>query len=446
MVAAVAVLCGVATLLALRISVASDGPAPLELAAGSLPPRSGLPLVEPRPADDFVDSIGVNTHLRYNDTAYADFAAVERRLVESGIRHIRDDIAARRPDTYPLYRRLAKQGIRSTVILGSPLYGGEGSPWGTPEELVRVVQRELLPSGAVEAVEGANEWDLSDREAWVAELREHHQDVSRLLSETAALSSLPVIAPSMGRPLATEQFIELGSLAALTDYGNVHDYPGDKRMRREFLDEVLANQSIMTGDQQVIATETGYHQGRPDTDEGSGHQAVSADAAGVLVPQLLLEHFEAGIPRTFLYELVDQHDRPSDIEANFGLLRSDFTPKPAFEALTNLIGLLEGRGSVPDLEPLGLTVEAGRGTVGTTLLQARDDTWFLLVWRQGEPEDGDPCTRAPEGQVTVRFDRPMSGISVHRPLCDDRVEVTTPSGGVTVELPEDVLVLELDAP
>ena len=45
-------------------------------------------------ADSFVDSIGVNTHLGYTDTNYGLKweSAIKPRLVESGIRHIRDNI------------------------------------------------------------------------------------------------------------------------------------------------------------------------------------------------------------------------------------------------------------------------------------------------------------------------------------------------------------------
>ena len=44
-----------------------------------------------RPADAFVDSIGVNVHLGYTDTSYRNYTEVIKpRLREAGIRHIRD--------------------------------------------------------------------------------------------------------------------------------------------------------------------------------------------------------------------------------------------------------------------------------------------------------------------------------------------------------------------
>lgn len=50
-----------------------------------------LPAEEARRADDFVDFIGVNTHLGYNDTTYRDSdGIIEPRLLQLGVRHIRD--------------------------------------------------------------------------------------------------------------------------------------------------------------------------------------------------------------------------------------------------------------------------------------------------------------------------------------------------------------------
>ena len=48
-------------------------------------------------AEAFVDSIGVNTHLGYADTAYADHARVLARLDELGVRHFRDSAADANP-------------------------------------------------------------------------------------------------------------------------------------------------------------------------------------------------------------------------------------------------------------------------------------------------------------------------------------------------------------
>ncbi|MGC8715248.1 MAG: PA14 domain-containing protein, partial [Leptodesmis sp.] len=43
-----------------------------------------------KPAASFIDSIGVNTHIRYYDTAYGNYSLIKQRLQELGVKHIRD--------------------------------------------------------------------------------------------------------------------------------------------------------------------------------------------------------------------------------------------------------------------------------------------------------------------------------------------------------------------
>ena len=60
-----------------------------------------------RPADGFVDFVGVNTHLGYYDTTYRDYESILKpRLLELGVRHIRDgtyndDVLRKDPLTGP---------------------------------------------------------------------------------------------------------------------------------------------------------------------------------------------------------------------------------------------------------------------------------------------------------------------------------------------------------
>src|SRR5579875_3786384 len=71
----------------------------------------------PLPADQVVDSVGINLHLHSTDTPYANFPLVRDSLVDLGIRHVRDGLI----DTtwleyYRRYRDLAGLGIRGLFI------------------------------------------------------------------------------------------------------------------------------------------------------------------------------------------------------------------------------------------------------------------------------------------------------------------------------------------
>jgi hypothetical protein len=70
-----------------------------------------------RQADEFIDSIGVNVHLHYNDTAYAEYERIIKpRLRELGIHHLRDGIVLGRPDKEAMMRELESFGFKFLMI------------------------------------------------------------------------------------------------------------------------------------------------------------------------------------------------------------------------------------------------------------------------------------------------------------------------------------------
>ena len=82
-------------------------------------------------AYDFVNSIGVNTHLNYFDRTYGNFQLVERELKSIGIRHVRDGIHLMNADynkaVYSRWSQLGDAGIRFDAVL-DPRSVGERLP------------------------------------------------------------------------------------------------------------------------------------------------------------------------------------------------------------------------------------------------------------------------------------------------------------------------------
>ena len=64
------------------------------------------------------------------------------------------------------------------------------------------------------------------------------------------------------------------------------------------------------------------------------------DVAGVYTPAGAARALPRGEKRVYTYELIDEFDDPglTNPEANFGLLRRDLSPKPAYTAMKNLLG------------------------------------------------------------------------------------------------------------
>jgi hypothetical protein len=195
-------------------------------------------------------------------------------------------------------------------------------------------------------------------------------------------------------------------MADLWDYENIHPYPGGG--------PPVPPDRGAGGDRPVMATETGYHnamraeEGQPPVPEG---------VAAAYVPRLYAENFASGVTRSFLYELIDEKPDSAlgDAEQHFGLLRNDLTPKPAFEALKNLLATVSaspGEGSSREVGTPG--AEAG---LGRLLLERADGSRVLLLWRRlalWDPERRRPIAQDAQ-RVTVDFADRARDIQVSYP-------------------------------
>jgi hypothetical protein len=105
---------------------------------------------------------------------------------------------------------------------------------------------------------------------------------------------------------------------------------------------------------------------------------------------LFAEYFRHGVPRTWVYELVDEFNDPARQESNFGLLHSNLSPKPAFTALASLISLLE-EPNAPAFSAGALSYAVSAQPSGTLtrthyvhdlLLQKSGGDFYLLLWHE----------------------------------------------------------------
>src|SRR5215212_8401251 len=149
------------------------------------------------PAASFVDSVGVNIHPIFLDTAYKDRDRVVSALKGLGVRHVRHGIHANADPKYDWinqYNRtfatkLAAAGIHSDLIAGNP-----DDSSGTVAQQLAEVRNNLM--NVAESIEGPNEWDNTGRVNWAAEVRAYQQAIYTGVKADPALRNLPVIAPS----------------------------------------------------------------------------------------------------------------------------------------------------------------------------------------------------------------------------------------------------------
>ncbi len=313
-------------------------------------------------ADRFVDEIGVNVHLHYNDTVYGDFAKVKAALLDLGVRHVRDGLVY--SGWKPYYdgnRELASAGNKCTFITSLPL-----------ERLPEVAGR---VKDSLEAFEGPNEVNLNK---WTVENARNYQHHLWDAVKASPFADTPVVALSVTDFKWAQQ---LGDISTWCDYGNAHPYPGgcwpenNCSWMRADITSGIATARAGCAAKPVMITETGYNN---KTSPG-GHVPVSREIAGVYLPRLFLINHRNGIARTFWYELFNLRNNPADEESNFGLYENDgTTPKPAARAMKNLIALLRDPGPAFKSGQLGFTLS--KPEVQSVLFQKRNGEYWLALW------------------------------------------------------------------
>ncbi len=274
-------------------------------------------------------------------------------MKELGIRHIRDG-AYREEEFFHNVKSLAADGIKTILIFS-------GNP---PTEVIATAKK---LSGALEAVEGPNESDLEvfnfayKGDKFPEGTRNYQKEMYAAVKGDAATKNLPVVLPSMGWG---ENADLMGKLNSAGDYCNLHSYPNIGQPPTIDLDSYfIPHIKNMCDRLPMWATETGYH------NVVSDELGISEQAAGKYIPRLLLGNFKRNIVRTYLYELVNQSSDSNDDQSNFGLLRFDGSPKPAFTAIKNMNSLLKEPGAKFTPQSLDYEIEGDKQGIESVLLQ-----------------------------------------------------------------------------
>lgn len=405
--------------------------------------------ITPMDARAFVDSIGVNVHLWYGTTPYADYAMVKRRLKELGIRHIRDGFP---PEGAPTFldrvNDLHRSGIGSTLI--ACRVEPPGRPWST-----YVREAKTRVRRALEALEGVNEPDLvAPGTDWWSPARACQRRILR--QARGDIFGAPLEVPVLGPSVQADNG-QLGDLTRSADGGAVHPYPGGQTPGSSnyytFTEQVAdVRRNQFRGRRvPVYATETGYHDALNTTD--AVNPPTSPRAVAIYLPRVFLGFALAGVTRTFAYELVDEQPDPglTDPELNFGLFEADWSPKPSAVALGNLVKLLDSpRASrrQPLRLRLGNTADPDgpgpRGIIRHLLLQKADRSYWLALWQESRAWDEVARTdiENPATPVSVRLPRQMR-LRTYDPT---QSSSGTPRGigrKLTVDVGDDVVLVRM---
>ena len=417
--------------------------------------------VIPHPADSFVESIGVNVHLGYAGEVYdTKFDALEDRLEELGIRHIRDgaDAFLGKPRVADRINKLYTElGIHTTFITGRR----EG---GYPKPItLSLIDQELedlrtkFDSGLIAGIEGPNEYNEErnrvGEDNWITKVKDYQQKVYDKVNAAPDLKDIPVIGPSF---TTEEAYKDVGNLDDRIDFTCIHLYqswrnPGTVGWGDNGYGSITWNLKYQAARQSpsrkpVQSTECGYH----NVLSGDG---VPEDIQAKYLPRTLAEFYRRGIYRSFKYELVDQgSSSSSNPQRRYGLLRNDLSPKPVFYAVKGLINLLADPGEPFPTKPLDYSVEGSKTeNVHELLLQKRDGTYYLLIWLEVEGYQGDQEVETPYDPrpVTVRLPSSINRAQLHRQGLDGKMTnkaLTIENKTVKLDVYDRMQVLELSGP
>ena len=325
-------------------------------------------------ASSFTDSVGVNVHLASQESAYGDLLRVRTAIKQLGVRHVRDALLnSNVEDYYTGLTLMARDGVHALLY--------------TDVSQTAAMLR-AFPSrapGSLEGIEAPNELDAtSDR--WLAEVRDAQQQITKATSGTHIFT----VGPSLTRRAS---FSELGTQSCDCTFGNLHNYFGGRNPGTAGRDDVGTGSYEWTlklaqsafGSLPLVTTESGY------TADVAMANGVPEDVAGKYTVRLLLEQFLHGIRRTYLYELIDMEVPDRGIRDHDGLLRADFTPRPAFTAVSALMKLLqdtsapavsEADAAAQDVVPVTGKIDGGDASVHHLSLRKSNGDTVLLLWQE----------------------------------------------------------------
>ncbi len=412
-------------------------------------------------ADGFVDSIGICTHITTVTGPYsaAHIANVYSALGELGVRHIRADVHS--GSLYPsrcdyLY---TTYGIRSTMIANRNL------------ELSLATQAQIfLTHDSIEAMEGLNEPDNIATYNYTNLQGVVHTDTTsaNIFDATRALQidldsyltggTKPLLSPAMTSPMRA-QFLNPLAVDAIA----IHCYPwGRIPSGFGFSNSAIQEARKLGENLPIIATESGYHTATLCT---SPNPYVTEAAQGKYIPRLLAEYFSRGITRTYTYELMDSGDDANgtdltDKEQNFGLVRYDFSRKPAFDAEKNLINLLKEStwdltnqrwvGGSATFAPgiLDYTLTGAPNTVHRLLLQKSDGTFYLILWQEIPVCNINVTPHSdiinPTVPVVLTLNTAIRKAEIYQPnLSSTASSVIFTPRTITLDVPDQLLVVKL---
>jgi hypothetical protein len=409
-------------------------------------------------AGDFLDSIGVCTHIGQGIDRAPQCATA---LAYAGMRNIRDDgNASHVPDWISVHE---KAGVRVVLTWSGPGDAAISSLISS--------SKQLAAAGALLALEGPNEpnnWAVTyqgqksqSSKTFVPVANWQRAFYSKVKSDPV-LKDYPVFHSSEAGGSEPDnvglQFLTIpkgaGTLmpdgTTYADYANVHNYI----CRRP---KIIDNMAWLNADplfhdwSDGIYVEygktwrkgfSGYSNAdlatlpRVTTETGwvTGAKGLTQEQQGRLYLNLYLAQFKQGFKHTFVYMLRDGGGG----DAGYGIVDRDYRPKTSATYLHNLTTILADSGSIAAPGKLGYSIPDQPATVHDLLLQKGNGTFELVVWSEKASGASSVTIQLGASHASVKVFDPTTGTipiqtrdktsSLALSLSDHPVVIEIPSG------------------
>jgi hypothetical protein len=413
-----------------------------------LPVENDMPTVTPMRADDFLNTIGVNTHIPYTDGGYANIGNVTADLAYLGVNQVRDTISNGYAGSAPLssYVTLAQQGIQFTILSFS---GGAQTAATLQAQLSLITQLQRAVPGSVIAIEGANEINnFAISYNGVGGLQGAINLQRALYSAVHGSSALAGVAVDYFTGYNAGG-IGVGpnpaTTAGLADYDTQHPYPPGAQAPGPWVSrgQALQNENPPTGP--AVYTETGY------STNGGTDGAVNADVQAKYTLDLLLDAAQQGIAHTYLYQLMDAYQPGSPQgDDGFGLFDPNNQPKEAATAIHDLTTILADPGinaSHFTPTPVSYWLSNLPTTGNSSIFQKSNGATDIVVWN--EPQIWNETTgtevAAPSTPVNVAFGAQYQTVRIFDPLIGTApIQTLYNAASANISVTDHPLIVELE--
>lgn len=376
-------------------------------------------------AASFSDRIGMNLHLDRTDGQWQNRTFIKALLRALGIRWVRSSLNIL-PGPGGAYADFLQD--LDDADKGDAIRSCQFIVAGTTSTQIR----QLMSIWGVSYFEGPNELDINGAASWMRD------DVSTMGSISAAAAnwnSIRVIAPSVS--MADPALIASTNY----EYANMHDYFGSRPPETTgWGGDIYDNGTIYGSEAYNIATAQRAAPGKPVISTESGYATdpgkLTEYTQACYLERLLLVGAMHDVKHRFLYNLMDDNE-------NYGLVRTDGTPKLA---LKGLIGMLNILGEVTGYELNATQFETAMQNAHVNMFCVENK---IVLWSAAPTQDATSYAPLTWNPISIKLTAPTTGITryyTQTPTFDWCVEENPDLSCLTVTERPSILALNCGAP